>query len=362
MSAALSKHAVAHLPRRETAEVIAFGAQELPEPLTAPGSYVGGQFMPVFHRDLRTSEVWRRAPHVAKSVCMDFWMMLWEATPACSVPNDENYIRKALGVADRRTWESVRQWVMQHLVLCRDGRLYHSKQATYATEILARRQQRRGGKSGSVPGALQETPGAPPGGPLETSTEQDNKNNELNAKSAPNVAVIKIDSKEEKTLPSEGAAAPAPVEAAPPAVLTEEDRQRAIRASLGQEWVGIIDRIAPALPPKKREILKNSLVTHYGKGLDGGLQALQALRDVERAALCGRMIGYEACRDDEERSKVVHDYLWAIVKKKPQQANGRPASRQQDLASSFQQEAARRMGAAPRDDGHTGPIIDGEAE
>ena len=69
------------------------------------------------------------------------WAAAWHQVPAASIPNNDNWIAKQAGYAQRgkiaREWATVRTGALRGWVLCSDGRLYHPVVAEKARDAWA---------------------------------------------------------------------------------------------------------------------------------------------------------------------------------------------------------------------------------
>jgi hypothetical protein len=95
-------------------------------------------FMPLDVARLRDSELASNETPEACWAAVLLWAASWHQVPAASIPNDEKWIAKQAGYAQRgkidRAWADVRDGALRGFVECDDGRLYHPVVAEKACE------------------------------------------------------------------------------------------------------------------------------------------------------------------------------------------------------------------------------------
>ncbi|MEO8021096.1 hypothetical protein [Polaromonas sp.] len=112
---------------------------EFPEPLTPAGCNLQDfAFMPLDVARLRDSDLASNETPDACWAAVLLWAASWHQVPAASIPNEEKWIAKAAGYAQRgkidRGWAGVRDGAMRNWIECSDGRLYHPVVAEKAVE------------------------------------------------------------------------------------------------------------------------------------------------------------------------------------------------------------------------------------
>ncbi len=94
--------------------------------------------MPLDVARLRDSELASNETPEACWAAVLLWAASWHQVPAASMPNDEKWIAKAAGYAQRgkidKAWNEVRSGALRGWVECSDGRLYHPVVAEKARE------------------------------------------------------------------------------------------------------------------------------------------------------------------------------------------------------------------------------------
>lgn len=118
------------------------------EPLTPPEcDLTDFAFMPLDVARLRDSELASNETPEACWAAVLLWAASWHQVPAASIPNDEKWIAKAAGYAQRgkvaREWVAVREGALRGWVECTDGRLYHSVVAEKAREAWQAKLEQR---------------------------------------------------------------------------------------------------------------------------------------------------------------------------------------------------------------------------
>ncbi len=117
-------------------------------PMTPPDCDLSDfAFMPLDVARLRDSELASSETPEACWAAVLLWAASWHQTPAASIPNEERWIAKTAGYAQRgkidRAWQAVRAGALRGWVECADGRLYHPVVAEKAREAwLAKLEQR----------------------------------------------------------------------------------------------------------------------------------------------------------------------------------------------------------------------------
>lgn len=95
-------------------------------------------FMPLDVARLRDSELASNETPEACWAAVLLWAASWHQIPAASIPNDEKWIAKQAGYAQRgkvdKAWADVRDGALRGFVVCDDGRLYHAVVAEKACE------------------------------------------------------------------------------------------------------------------------------------------------------------------------------------------------------------------------------------
>jgi len=104
-------------------------------------------FMPLDVARLRDSELASNETPEACWAAVLLWAASWHQVPAASIPNDDRWIAKTAGYAQRgkiaKEWPEVRAGALRGWVECRDGRLYHSVVAEKALEAWDSKREQR---------------------------------------------------------------------------------------------------------------------------------------------------------------------------------------------------------------------------
>lgn len=103
---------------------------ELPEPLTPSDCDLQDfPFMPLDVARLRDSDLASDESPESCWAAVLLWAASWHQVPAASIPDNDNWIAKQAGYAQRgkiaREWAGVRLGALRSWILCSDGRLYH---------------------------------------------------------------------------------------------------------------------------------------------------------------------------------------------------------------------------------------------
>ncbi len=129
---------------------------ELPEPLTPPDCDLQDfQFMPLDVDRLRDSDLASDEKPESCWAAVLLWCASWHQIPSGSIPDNENWIAKQAGYAQRgkidREWQGVRSGALRGWVKCSDGRLYHPVVAEKARDAWqAKCEQRWRTESGRI--------------------------------------------------------------------------------------------------------------------------------------------------------------------------------------------------------------------
>lgn len=120
----------------------------LPDPLVpAEVDLRDFAFMPLDVARLRDSELASNETPEACWAAVLLWAASWHQVPAASIPNDDRWIAKTAGYAQRgkiaKEWPEVRSGALRGWVECRDGRLYHSVVAEKALEAWDSKREQR---------------------------------------------------------------------------------------------------------------------------------------------------------------------------------------------------------------------------
>jgi hypothetical protein len=112
---------------------------ELPEPLTSADCDLQDfAFMPLDVGRLRDSDLAADETPEACWAAVLLWAASWHQVPAASIPDNDVWIAKQAGYAQRgkidRGWAQVRAGALRGWVKCADGRLYHPVVAEKAGE------------------------------------------------------------------------------------------------------------------------------------------------------------------------------------------------------------------------------------
>lgn len=119
-----------------------------PAPLTPPDcDLTDFAFMPLDVARLRDSELASNETPEACWAAVLLWAAAWHQIPAASMPNDDRWIAKAAGYAQRgkiaKEWAEVRVGALRGWIECDDGRLYHPVVAEKATEAWQAKLEQR---------------------------------------------------------------------------------------------------------------------------------------------------------------------------------------------------------------------------
>lgn len=121
---------------------------ELPTPpIPADCDLQDFAFMPLDVARLRDSDLASDESPEACWAAVLLWAASWHQVPAASIPDNENWIAKQAGYAQRgkiaREWASVRNGALRGWVKCSDGRLYHPVVAEKAKEAWSAKCEQR---------------------------------------------------------------------------------------------------------------------------------------------------------------------------------------------------------------------------
>lgn len=107
----------------------------LPPPLvSAEVSLAGHEWFPLFGDRLRKSKWWRRASDLARARNVMLWCDAWKASPAGSLPDDDDELAEAAGFGmDADAFIAAKAEIMAPWTLCSDGRWY---QPTLCEQVL----------------------------------------------------------------------------------------------------------------------------------------------------------------------------------------------------------------------------------
>ena len=119
-----------------------------PEPLTPAGCDLQDfAFMPLDVARLRDSDLAASETPEACWAAVLLWSAAWHQVPAASIPNDDRWIAKQAGYAQRgkiaREWAGVRAGALRGWIECSDGRLYHPVVAEKAREAWQAKLEQR---------------------------------------------------------------------------------------------------------------------------------------------------------------------------------------------------------------------------
>jgi hypothetical protein len=341
------------------AEVIDFRSGDMPAPLVPANCRVGGDYMPLYGEKLFNSKFNDEAPLAAKWAGLRLWYEAWVGEVTSRLPSSDKRLADLAGYGkNMREWRRVKTWALHGFVLCRDGYYYHPVQAAEAIKVMTRRIKDANRKRGhdaeaapeTIPGGVELTvvPAASPS-PAQAAAEALvsaallQKSGESAAtllqscsESAAKVATESVQNqtlsgglpldfhpqlkgrevnKERTSAPdgSEGADGATARPAAPAASKPPLSPTEALRAAIWDEGRGILLRIAPAMEKATPGTLIGSLAKELGGGIDGGTQAVQKVRDVERLIISEKLAGYAIAADAVSRSTVVENYIWGII-------------------------------------------------
>ncbi len=118
---------------------------DLPEPLVPPEcNMAGNDWFPLYFQRLRKSKWWRRASDLARARNVMLWGEAYQATPAGSLPNDDDDLAEAAGFGmDVDGFLAVKEEIMAPWVLCADGRWYHPTTCEVVLEAWEKVGERR---------------------------------------------------------------------------------------------------------------------------------------------------------------------------------------------------------------------------
>lgn len=104
-------------------------------------------FMPLDVARLRDSDLASNETPEACWSAVLLWAASWHQVPAASIPNDEKWIAKQAGYAQRgkvdRAWADVRPGALRGWIECADGRLYHPVVAEKAIDAWKAKLEQR---------------------------------------------------------------------------------------------------------------------------------------------------------------------------------------------------------------------------
>ena len=109
--------------------------EELPDPLTPPGSSVSTFDSFLFNTDrLLGSELLAISTGDEFKAAVCLWCRAWKQSPAASLPNDERILASFSGNPSK--WKRIREVALRGFILCSDGRLYHKVLAEDALNLI----------------------------------------------------------------------------------------------------------------------------------------------------------------------------------------------------------------------------------
>lgn len=107
-------------------------------PVPADCDLTDFRFMPLDVARLRDSDLASNETPDACWAAVLLWAASWHQIPASSIPDDDRWIAKTAGYAQRgridKEWSRVREGALRGFVKCTDGRLYHPVVAEKACE------------------------------------------------------------------------------------------------------------------------------------------------------------------------------------------------------------------------------------
>lgn len=120
----------------------------LPAPLTPPDCDLQDfKFMPLDVSRLRDSDLASDETPEACWAAVLLWCASWHQIPAASIPDNEQWLAKQAGYAQRgkisEDWAAVKPGAMRGWVKCSDGRLYHPVVAEKAIEAWESKRDQR---------------------------------------------------------------------------------------------------------------------------------------------------------------------------------------------------------------------------
>lgn len=121
---------------------------DLPLPMTpAECNLQDFAFMPLDVARLRDSDLAANETPEACWAAVLLWAASWHQVPAASIPNEDRWIAKQAGYAQRgkiaREWTDIRPGALRGWVECTDGRLYHPVVAEKAREAWQAKLEQR---------------------------------------------------------------------------------------------------------------------------------------------------------------------------------------------------------------------------
>lgn len=121
---------------------------QLPAPLTpADCDLQDFKFMPLDVARLRDSDLASDETPEACWAAVLLWSASWHQIPAASIPDNDQWIAKAAGYAQRGKispdWEKVRDGALRGWIRCADGRLYHPVVAEKAVDAWESKRDQR---------------------------------------------------------------------------------------------------------------------------------------------------------------------------------------------------------------------------
>lgn len=107
-------------------------------PVPADCDLTDFRFMPLDVARLRDSDLASNETPDACWAAVLLWAASWHQVPASSIPDDDRWIAKTAGYAQRgridKDWARVREGALRGFIKCTDGRLYHPVVAEKARE------------------------------------------------------------------------------------------------------------------------------------------------------------------------------------------------------------------------------------
>lgn len=123
---------------------------DLPDPLTPPECNLRGlPFMPLECQRLMDSDTWGKTTPGEFKAAIGLWCKSWGQVPAGSIPNDDDILRKWLGMTPDE-WAVDKSGAMRGFVLCSDGRWYHPVVCEKALEAMPGRHEFQAKRSASA--------------------------------------------------------------------------------------------------------------------------------------------------------------------------------------------------------------------
>lgn len=113
-------------------------------PVPAECTMSGNDWFPLHFARLRKSKWWRRATDTARARNVMMWGEAYSATPAGSLPDDDDELAEAAGYGmDVEAFLAVKNEIMAPWTLCSDGRWYHPTVCEVVLDAWARTSDRK---------------------------------------------------------------------------------------------------------------------------------------------------------------------------------------------------------------------------